>query len=276
MSARLGAWPCALLTALVAGTAVAETPPAPVPDGAATATKRVNPKYPKTLLDKGIDGCVLLSFGIDAEGRGRDFQVLDSQPKGAFDQATLKVMDQWRFQPPAREGRYAYLVQYRIDGRAPANVCQPLPTFAALNPDAPPLTREVRLLEAVMPNYSGVRDAPDGGCVTVRMQVKYDGFVGDVTVLEARPESLGPPTVAAVKQWHFDSFPPPDMYTTQTFNFTPELVRLPENAIRTAYLETDGGSLRSVGCQGKAVEKKAVENKVDDKKAAEKKAGEKP
>lgn len=242
----------ALLPALLAGSAIGAEPTAPAgapaSDGAAITTHHVSPKYPPQALEKRTDGCVLLSFALDAEGRASDFRVLDSQPKGVFDAATLKVIDQWRFRPPARPGRYAQLVQFRLEGRAPVNVCQPLPTYAALNPDAPPLTRKVRVLETVMPRFKGVPGAAEGGCVTVRFQVKYDGFVGDVTVLEARPEGMGPPAVEALKQWHFESFPPPDVVATQTFHYTPENMKMPDGMIRAPYLDIADGGLRSVGC----------------------------
>jgi TonB family protein len=249
----------ALLPALVAAGAIgAEPVPAPTPDGAALATHHVAPEYPPKALEQRVDGCVLLSFRVDAEGRGSDFQVLDSQPKGVFDAATLKVMDQWRFRPPAREGRYAQLVQFRLDKQAAVNQCQPLPTFAALNPDAPPPTRRVRVLETVMPQFKGVPGAAEGGCVTVRFQIKHDGFVGDV-VLEARPEAMGPPAVAALKQWHFESFPPPAVVATQTFQYTPETMKMPETMIRAPYLDIADGGLRSVGCGKRPDPDKAAE-----------------
>jgi len=131
-----------------------------------------------------------------------------------------------------------------------------LPAAAAAEAPAPPAqgapaTREIRVLETVMPAYPRTGAAADGGCVTVRFRIKYDGFVGDVTVLEARPESLAEPTVAAIKQWHFQSFPPPDVYAVHTFNFTPDVVRLPENAIRASYADLAGSEVRAVGCGGK-------------------------
>ena len=249
----------AVLAALLAGGASgAEPPAAPASDGAAIAAHHVPPKYPPKALAKRTDGCVLLSFALDAQGRGSDFRVLDSQPKGLFDAATLAVIDQWRFQPPPRPGRYAQLVQFRLDGKEPANVCQPLPTYAALNPDAPPLTRRVRVLETVMPQFKGVPGAAEGGCVTLRFQVKHDGFVGDVAVIEARPAAMGPPAIAALKQWHFESFPPPDVVATQTFHYTPETMKMPETMIRAPYLDIADGGLRSVGCGGKSRKDKAA------------------
>jgi TonB family protein len=247
--------PLALAAMLAAGAVcAADAPPAakpaaaPVSDGMAVPLKPVPPKYPQSALNAKTDGCVVLSFQLDAESKTSDFQVLESLPKGVFDAAVLKDIGQWTFQKPPRPGRYAQLVQFRLEKRAPANVCQPLPTYAALNPGAPPLTRQLRVLETVMPRYPR---GFDGGCVTVRFQIKHDGFVGDVVVLEARPESLGPPTVEAIKQWHFQSFPPPAMYATQTFNFAPDIMRMPENMIRDTYANIEGGQIRAIGCGGK-------------------------
>jgi TonB family protein len=236
---------------LAAGGALAAAPTLPGPDGAATATKRVPPKYPKAALDKKLDGCVVLSFTIDAQGRPAEVKVEDSQPAGAFDAATLAAFPQWRFEQPPRPGRYAQAVNYRLEKREPVNTCIALPSFAALNPDSV-VTRELRVLRRVMPAFDR---SGDGGCVTVRFQIKYDGFVGDVKVLEARPESLAQPTIDAVKQWHFQSFPPPDLYTTQTFNFTPEQVRMPDSMIRAAYADLAGEEIRAVGCGGKPAAK---------------------
>lgn len=225
---------------------------APIADAAAVVTRQVSPTYPVAQKDKGVDGCVVVSFVIDAEGRPGEIQVVDSQPKGAFDKATLKAFRQWRFQQPPRPGRYAQVVNYRLEGRPAVNTCVPLPGYAALNPGAEPATRELRILQKVMPSYARDTEAADGGCVTVRFQIKYDGFVGEVKVLEARPASLAEPTIAALKQWQFQSFPPPDLYAVQTFNFAPEQVRLPETAVRASLAELAGGELHSVSCGAKA------------------------
>ena len=111
-----------------------------------------------------------------------------------------------------------------------------------------PETRELRILQKVMPTYGGSGVA-DGGCVTVKFVIKHDGFVGDITVLEAKPVELAEPTIAALKQWWFQSFPPPDVTAVQTFQFAPEQVRLPDEAIRSSYAElSDAGALKSVTC----------------------------
>jgi len=116
-----------------------------------------------------------------------------------------------------------------------------------------PQTRQLRVLQQVMPAYQQVPGAAEGGCVTVQFVIQHDGFVGDVKVIEARPPALAEPTVAALKQWQFQSFPPPDLQTVQTFNFTPELVRMPESYVRSPLAALgDDGRLGAQGCSAKA------------------------
>jgi len=222
-------------------------------DGGAVAIERPPPKYPAAAVKQGVDGCVVMSFMIDAQGRPEQVEVVDAKPKGVFEKAALKAFKQWRFQAPPRPGRYAQAINFHIEKRpAPVNTCVPLPGFAALNPDAPPLTRQIKVLQRVMPAFQAKGEAADGGCVTVRFQVRHDGFVGEVQVLEARPQSLAEPVVAALKQWVFSSFPPPDLYAVQTFNYTPETVRLPDSMLRGSYATLgEDGALSSAGCGSK-------------------------
>lgn len=112
----------------------------------------------------------------------------------------------------------------------------------------PPQTRQLRLLQGGMPAFP-TQMIQGGACVTVKLSIRHDGFVSDVTVLEARPPELAEPTIAALKQWWFQSFPPPDVTAVQTFTFSPELVRLPESAIAPSFGTVgDGGALTNQGC----------------------------
>lgn len=115
-------------------------------------------------------------------------------------------------------------------------------------PTAAPQTRQLRVLQSVMPSYPQ-KLIEGGACVTVKFTIKHDGFVSDVTVLEARPPELAEPTIAAMKQWWFQSFPGPDVTAVQTFNFAPELVRMPDNVLRPSLATIgDGGALVNQGC----------------------------
>jgi len=122
----------------------------------------------------------------------------------------------------------------------------------------PPQTRELQILQKVMPTYDRRGGLADGGCVTVKLVIKPDGFVSDITVLEAKPAELAEPTIVALKQWWFQSFPPPALTTVQTFYFAPEQIRLPDDAIRSPYaVATDEGSLNSQACGGGKVDNAA-------------------
>jgi TonB family protein len=126
------------------------------------------------------------------------------------------------------------------------------PVAGAGDRKAEPQTRQLRVLQQVMPAYHRIPGAQEGGCVTVQFVIKYDGFVGDVKVLEARPPELGEPTVAALKQWQFQSFPPPDLQAVQTFNFAPDQVRMPDSYVRSPLAALgDDGRLDNQGCGGK-------------------------
>jgi hypothetical protein len=140
---------------------------------------------------------------------------------------------------------------------------EPAPSQVPVAP--PPQARQLRVLQQVMPVYQ--RYAPEGGCVTVQFVIKYDGFVGDVKVLEARPAELAEPTIAALKQWQFQSFPPPDLQTVQTFNFAPEQVRMPDSYVRSPLAALgDDGRLGAQGCGAKVTAPAAPAGKAEGKR----------
>lgn len=120
-------------------------------------------------------------------------------------------------------------------------------------PDAAGNPRQLQVYQRVMPRFDARALGSDGGCVTVKFQIRHDGFVGDVEVLEAKPADLAAPAIAAMKQWQFQSFPPTEkpLYAVQTFQFSPEPMRMPEGAIRGPFAALgEGGALGSAGCGG--------------------------
>lgn len=135
-------------------------------------------------------------------------------------------------------------------GRAAVAALCALPLAAvAAEPAAPAAPRQLQVYQKVMPRFD--TRGSEGGCVTVKFEIKHDGFVGDVQVLESKPAALAEPAIAAMKQWQFQSFPATDkpVYATQTFHFTPELMRMPDDAIRGPFAELgEGGALASAGC----------------------------
>jgi protein TonB len=47
---------------------------------------------------------VLVEFTITAAGTVRDARVIDASPKGYFEDAALKAIGRWRYNPKVQEG----------------------------------------------------------------------------------------------------------------------------------------------------------------------------
>ena len=65
---------------------------------------RINPDYPPRAANRGIEGWVLIEFTITAAGTVRDARVVDASPKGYFEEAALKAIGRWRYNPKVQEG----------------------------------------------------------------------------------------------------------------------------------------------------------------------------
>jgi protein TonB len=65
---------------------------------------RVNPEYPPRAQSRGIQGWVLIQFTISAAGTVKDARVVDAEPKGVFDDAALKAVARWKYNPMVEEG----------------------------------------------------------------------------------------------------------------------------------------------------------------------------
>jgi TonB family protein len=104
----------------------ATKPPAnkPRPSGrflAATPLVRMTPEFPPRAQARGISGWVHVAFNIDAQGRVSNVRVIDAAPKSMFDQAALRAVAGWRYNPATRGGQpvastMETVVKFQIDG----------------------------------------------------------------------------------------------------------------------------------------------------------------
>ncbi|HTQ98724.1 MAG TPA: energy transducer TonB [Candidatus Acidoferrum sp.] len=65
---------------------------------------RINPEYPQRALNRGIEGWVTVQFTITETGSVADAVVVDASPKGMFDEAALKAIAKWRYNPKVEDG----------------------------------------------------------------------------------------------------------------------------------------------------------------------------
>ena len=65
---------------------------------------RINPDYPPRALSRGIEGWVKVQFTITPTGTVKDPKVVDAMPKEMFDDAALKAIARWRYNPRVEGG----------------------------------------------------------------------------------------------------------------------------------------------------------------------------
>ena len=65
---------------------------------------RIPPEYPARAQQRGIEGWVLLEFTITPSGTVQDPKVIDADPKGIFDDAALKSIARWKYNPKVENG----------------------------------------------------------------------------------------------------------------------------------------------------------------------------
>ena len=65
---------------------------------------RINPDYPPRALSRGLEGWVQVQFTITATGTVKDPVVVNAEPKNIFDDAALKAIARWRYNPKVEAG----------------------------------------------------------------------------------------------------------------------------------------------------------------------------
>ena len=64
----------------------------------------VSPEFPRQAKRKRISGHVKIAFTVDENGRVRDPQVIEAEPKTYFEDAAMDAIAQWRFKPFREDG----------------------------------------------------------------------------------------------------------------------------------------------------------------------------
>jgi len=74
-------------------------------DGDAVPLVRVQPQYPERAMQRGIEGRVLVMFTISKSGSVKDAKVVAAEPPDIFNQAALKAVSQWKYNPKIENGK---------------------------------------------------------------------------------------------------------------------------------------------------------------------------
>jgi len=65
---------------------------------------RIAPDYPQRALQRGLEGWVRVQFTITVTGTVKDAMVVEAEPKSIFDDAALKSIARWRYNPKVEDG----------------------------------------------------------------------------------------------------------------------------------------------------------------------------
>jgi len=66
---------------------------------------RIDPDYPPRARQRGIEGWVEVEFTITPLGTVEDPKILRANPPGVFEQATLRAVRRWRYNPRIEGGK---------------------------------------------------------------------------------------------------------------------------------------------------------------------------
>ena len=85
-------------------------------DGERIPLVRVQAQYPRTALERGVEGSVVVEFTVSEDGTVADAHVIEAQPKGMFDRAALQAIAKFKYKPTVIDGvaRASSGVRYRF------------------------------------------------------------------------------------------------------------------------------------------------------------------
>ena len=66
---------------------------------------RIEPYYPKSAKDDGIEGYVNLSFVVDQLGKITNINIIDSKPSKIFDESAIAAVRSWKYKPKCQDGK---------------------------------------------------------------------------------------------------------------------------------------------------------------------------
>ena len=90
-----------------------ETPAQPIPVSeqqpvaisTLTRTKYVAPRYPRAAQRRGDSGWVDIVFTVALDGTVKDVEARNSQPEGTFENAAIRAVEKWTFEPVIENGQ---------------------------------------------------------------------------------------------------------------------------------------------------------------------------
>lgn len=82
---------------------------------------RIEPRYPRDALLRGLEGWVQVEFTINEDGRVSDAVVVAAEPRRVFDRSAIQAILRWKFKPRFVDGRpisrrASQIVDFQLEG----------------------------------------------------------------------------------------------------------------------------------------------------------------
>lgn len=93
-----------------------------ISDGEMLPLVNVTPTYPTRAASRGIEGWCQVSFTVTETGGVRGVIVVDAEPAGIFDTASIRAAERFKFQPKVVDGQgvevpnVQYVFRYQLEG----------------------------------------------------------------------------------------------------------------------------------------------------------------
>lgn len=92
-----------------------------VTDGEMLPLVNIQPTYPTRAAQRGIEGWCQVAFTVTESGGVTDVVVVDAEPRGMFDSASIRAAERFRFQPrvvngePVAVPNVQYVFRYQLE-----------------------------------------------------------------------------------------------------------------------------------------------------------------
>lgn len=162
----------------------------------------VAPEYPVRARQRRVDGWVLVDFSVNEDGKvdAESIVVVDSEPSGIFESASIRAASQFEFRPRMVDGTAVgvnglqYIFSYLIDERV----------SVALPRDE--RNRDYLPLNYITPQYPSVAMENNvEGHVLVEFTVTEEGLPRGIVILDRSPSNIfNTSAVNAAERFRFD------------------------------------------------------------------------
>jgi TonB family protein len=178
----------------------------PRPTNVAELRDALQAGYPPALQAAGRAGTVEVALVVRADGATGDVELVSSSDPG-FDSATVAAVRVLRFTPAAIDGRpVAVRVNLPIQWQpAEAGSAGDARVYELAEVDEPPLPRNAEAIAGRMAQLypPWLREAGQGGTVTLRLRVDPTGAVADAQVTRSTNPQLDPPSLHVARELLF-------------------------------------------------------------------------